>query len=48
VTGYGWYTEDIYLVNDQVQIMTRTAQLSKEKRQSIITLRHEGQSMGKI
>jgi transposase len=25
--------------------MARTAQISKEKRQSIITLRHEGQSM---
>jgi hypothetical protein len=28
--------------------MSRTAQISKEKQQSIITLRHEGQSMRKI
>ena len=28
-----------------VHIMSRTAQISKEKRQSIITLRHEGQSI---
>ena len=28
--------------------MTRTAQISKEKQQSIITLRHEGQSIWKI
>ena len=28
--------------------MTRTAQISKEKRQSIVTLGHEGQSMRKI
>jgi transposase-like protein len=28
--------------------MARTAQISKEKRQSIITLRHEGQSIWKI
>jgi transposase len=28
--------------------MTRTAQISKEKRQSVITLRHEGQLMGNI
>ena len=28
--------------------MARTAQISKEKRQSIITLRHEGQSIRKI
>jgi transposase-like protein len=28
--------------------MARTAQISKEKRQSIITLRHEGQSLWKI
>ena len=37
-----------YLVKDQVHIMARTAQISKEKRQSIITLKHEGQSMRKI
>jgi azurin len=30
---------------DQIHIVARTAQISKEKRQSIITLRHEGQSM---
>ena len=28
--------------------MARTAQISKEKRQSIITLRHEGQSIWKM
>ena len=28
--------------------MSRTAQISKEKRQSIITLRHEGQSIRNI
>jgi transposase len=28
--------------------MARTAQISKEKRQSIITLRHEGQSIRKM
>jgi transposase-like protein len=28
--------------------MSRTAQISKEKRQSIITLRHEGQSIWKM
>ena len=28
--------------------MARTAQISKEKRQSIIILRHEGQSMSNI
>ena len=28
--------------------MSRTAQISKEKRQSIITLRHEGQSIQKM
>ena len=28
--------------------MARAAQISKEKRQSIITLRHEGQSIRKI
>jgi hypothetical protein len=28
--------------------MARTAQISKEKQQSIITLRHEGQSIGKM
>ena len=36
------------MVKDQVHIMARTAQISKEKRQSIITLRHEGQSIWKI
>ena len=42
------YRRYAYLVKDQVHIMARTAQISKEKRQSIITLRHEGQSMRKI
>ena len=37
-----------YLVKYQVHIMARTAQIIKEKRQSIITLRHEGQSIRKI
>ena len=35
------------MVKDHVHIMARTAQISKEK-QSIITLRHEGQSMRNI
>ena len=40
----GVYTEDNpILVKDQVHIMTRTAQISNQK-QSIITLRQEGQS----
>ena len=29
----------------KIHIMERTAQISKEKQQSIITLRHEGQSI---
>ena len=33
------------MVKKQVHIMARTAQISREKRQSIITLRHEGQSI---
>ena len=33
------------MVKDRVHIMARTAQISKEKRQSIITLKHEGQSI---
>ena len=37
-----------YFVKDQVHIMSRTAQISKEKLKSIITLRHDGQSMQKI
>ena len=37
-----------YLVKDEVHIMERTAQISKESRQSIITLRHEDQSIQKI
>jgi transposase len=36
------------LIKDEVHIMARTAQISKEKRQSIITLRHEGQSIQKM
>ena len=32
----------------KVNFMARTAQLSKERRQSIITLRHEGQSIQKM
>ena len=43
VTRSGWNTP--YLVKDQVHIMARTAQISKEKRQSIITLKHEDQQM---
>ena len=46
MTREGWYIED--LVKDQVHIMARTAQISKEKRQSIITLKHEGQSKRKM
>ena len=38
----------LYLVKDQVHVMTRTAQISKDKQQSIITLRHEGQSIWKV
>ena len=37
-----------YLVKDQVHIMARTAQISKEKPHSIIHLRHEGQSIQNI
>ena len=37
-----------YLVKYQVHIMARTAQISKEKQQSIITLRHECPSMRKM
>ena len=37
-----------YLVKDQVHIMARTVQNSKEKRQSIITLRPKGQSIWEI
>ena len=33
------------MVKDQVHIMERTAQISKEKQQSIITLKHEDQSI---
>ena len=36
------------MVKYQVYIMTRTAQISKEKQQSIITFRHEGQSIQKM
>jgi hypothetical protein len=36
------------LVKDLVHIMARIAQISKEKWQSIITLRHESQSMLKV
>jgi azurin len=42
-----WYKED-NLVKDQVHIMVRTAQISKETQQSTITLRHEGQSTQNI
>jgi transposase len=35
-------------VKDQVHIISRTAQISKDKQQSIITLRHEGQSIRKM
>ena len=37
-----------YLVKYQDHIMARTAQIRKEKIQSFITLRHEGQSMRNI
>ena len=37
-----------YLVKDQVHIIAITAQISKGKWQSIITLRHEGQSIWKM
>ena len=33
-------SQSVVVVKDQVHLMTRTAQISKEKRQSIITLRH--------
>ena len=36
------------MVKDQVQIIARPAQISKEKQQSVITLRHEGQSIRNI
>ena len=36
------------MVKDQVHFMARTAQISKEKWQSIITLRHEGPSIRKM
>jgi hypothetical protein len=36
------------LVKDQVHIIARTAEISKAKKQSIITLRQEGQSMQNI
>ena len=36
------------MVKDKVHITVRTAQIRKEKQQSIITLRHEGQTIGKI
>ena len=42
------YRRKPYLVKDQVHIMARTAQISKEKLESIITLRHEGQSIRNI
>jgi transposase len=37
-----------YIVKDQVHIMARKAQIGKEKPQSIVTLRHESQSIQKI
>ena len=36
------------MVKEQFHIMARTAQISKEKRQLTITLRHEGQSIQNI
>ena len=36
------------MVKDQVHITARTAQISKDKQQSVITLRHEGQSIRKL
>ena len=41
------YRTQPYLVEDQVHIMARTAQISKEKQQSV-TLRHKGQSIQNI
>jgi hypothetical protein len=46
--GSGGIQKKPYLVKDQVHIMARTAQKAEEKRQSIITLRHEGQSIWKM
>jgi transposase len=42
------YRREPYLVKDQDYIMARTAQISKEKQQSIINLGHERQSMWNI
>ena len=46
--GSGGIQKIALSVKDQVHIMPRKAQISKEKWQSIITLRHEGQSIRKI
>ena len=37
--------DNVGVEKDQVHIIARTAQISKEKQQSIISLRHEGQSI---
>ena len=42
------YRRKPYLVNGQVHIMASTAQIRKEKQQSVITLRHEGQLIRKM
>ena len=42
------YRRKSYLVKYQTHIIARTAQIRKEKRQSIITLGHEGQSIWKM
>jgi transposase len=44
MVGVGIQRIALFFVKDQVHIMARTAQISKE----IITLRHEGQSIRKI
>ena len=41
-------SQSVVVVKDQVHLMTRTAQISKEKRQSIINLKHECQSIRKM
>ena len=44
MTLHAWHT----CIKDQVHIMERTAQISKEKQQFIITLRRESQSIWKM
>ena len=38
---------DLALFGKKVHIMARTAQISKEKQQPVVTLRHEGLSIRK-